>query len=128
KEKTAAISLQWRPPHGAQQPIPGRNLSPADAIPTLIISAVFPPDDSSQGYERGVSVSKAWDEAATSAAIEVASYVATHLDRVSGSKPEDTNRTAKIEAFCTEFVTKAFHRPLTEKEKRSFVLDQFSRA
>ena len=29
KDKSAAISLQWKPPHGTQQPIPNRNLSPA---------------------------------------------------------------------------------------------------
>src|SRR5207247_6252615 len=76
KEKAAAISLQWQPPHGTPQPIPARNLSPSSSTPTLVIATPFPPDDSSLGYERGMLVSKAWHEAATAAAIEVANYAA----------------------------------------------------
>ncbi len=127
KEKTAAISLQWKPPHGAQQPIPVRNLSPSSTAPTLVIVTPFPPDDSSLGYERGVSVSKAWDEATTSGAIEIANYVANNLDRLAGSKPEETNRITKIEAFCNRFVTAAFHRPLTEEQRRVFITAQLKK-
>ncbi len=127
KEKTAAISLQWKPPHGAQQPIPVRNLSPSSTAPTLVIATPFPPDDSSLGYERGVSVSKAWDEATTSGAIEIANYVANNLDRLAGSKPEETNRITKIEAFCNRFVTAAFHRPLTEEQRRVFITAQLKK-
>lgn len=128
KDKTAAISLQWKPPHGTLQPIPARNLSPARVTPTFVISTPFPPDDSSVGYERGVSVSKAWDEAATYAAIEAANHVVKNLDRLSRSKPADTNRIAKVEAFCAEFVETAFRRPLTEEQKRLFVSAQFKKA
>jgi hypothetical protein len=128
KEKTAAISLQWLPPRGAQQPVPARNLCPSDSTPTLVVTTPFPADDSSLGYERGVSVSKEWDEASTSAAIEVAGYVAQNLDRLSQSKPSDTNRAAKVEAFCAEFVTRAFHRPLSEDEKRIFISSHFTQA
>jgi hypothetical protein len=125
KEKTSAISLQWMPPRSAQQPIPSRNLSPSDSTPTLVVTTPFPPDDSSLGYERGVSVSKAWDEATTSAAIEVAGYVARNLDHLSHSKASDTNRAAKAEAFCTDFATRAFRRPLSDDEKRIFISSQF---
>src|SRR6266404_1670729 len=128
KEKTAAISLQWKPPHGAEQLIPARNLSPSGTAPTLVVSTPFPPDDSSLGYERGMSVSKAWDEATTFAAIEVANYVAGNLDRLSGSKADETNRLAKIEAFCLQFVTTAWRRPLTEQQTRLFVSPQFKKA
>jgi hypothetical protein len=127
KEKAAAISLQWLPPRGAPEPIPARNLCTSDSMPTFVVTTPFPPDDSSLGYERGVLVSKAWDEATTSAAIEVAGHVAQNLDRLSHSKASDTNRAAKAEAFCWEFVAKAFHRPLSEEEKRLFVSNQFKR-
>ena len=95
--------------------------------PTLVITTPFPPDDSSVGYERGVAVSKAWDEAATHAAIEVANHVVKNLDRLSRSKPSDTNRAAKVEAFCSEFVATAFRRPLTDEQKRIFVSAQFKK-
>ncbi|HKS38009.1 MAG TPA: DUF1592 domain-containing protein [Verrucomicrobiae bacterium] len=128
KDKTSSISLQWKPPHGVQELIPARNLSTGNATATLVISAPFPPDDSSVGYERGVAVSKAWDEAATQAAIEVANHVVKRLDKLSNSKSNDTNRLGKVEAFCGEFVATAFRRPLTEAQKRIFVSAQFKKA
>jgi len=127
KDKSAAISLQWKPPHGTQQAIPNRNLTPLSVTPTLVITTPFPPDDSSVGYERGIAVSKAWDEAATRAAIEVANYVVKNLDRLSGSKPGDTNRAAKVETFCSELVATAFRRPLTDEQKRMFISTQFKK-
>jgi hypothetical protein len=128
KEKQAAISLQWKPPHGAQQPISSRNLSPSSTTPTFVVSAPFPADDSSYGYERGVSISKAWDEAATAAAIEVASYVSTNIDRLSGAKPTDTNRAEKIQLFCDELITAAFRRPLSQQQSNLYVTAQFKKA
>lgn len=128
KDKTASIFLEWKPPHGVQVPIAARNLSPESAPASFVFNTPFPPDDSSVGYERGVSVSQAWDEAATHAAIEVANYVFKNLDKLSGSKPEDSNRLAKFEAFGCEFVETAFRRPLTDDQKRLFVSAQFKSA
>ena len=58
--------LLWKPPHGTLRTIPRdgtcrRRASPA----TLVVTTLFPPDDGSAGYERGTSVSKAWDQATT---------------------------------------------------------------
>ena len=127
KDKLASVVLLWKPPHGVAQLIPARNLSPARVSPTFVVTTPFPPDDSSVGYERGVAVSKAWDEAATQAAIAAANHVVKHLDRFCGAKSGDTNRAVKLEKFCQEFVTTAFRRPLTAEQKRLFVSDQFKR-
>lgn len=124
KDKTASISLLWKPPHGSLQVIPQRNLLPERTTPTLVVRAAFPPDDSSVGYERGVAISKAWDEAATQAAIEVANYIVKNLDTLSKSKPEDADRKTKVESFCREFVEAAFRRPLSEEEKRVYLAGQ----
>lgn len=121
RDPLANVTLSWRPPHGALQVIPARNLAPERAAPTFISNTPFPADDSSVGYERGVSVSKEWDEAVTHAAIEVASYAAKHLDRLSRSKAGDKDRAAKVESICAEFVTRAFRRPLTAEQKNLFV-------
>ena len=121
KDKTAAVGLQWKPPQGPLETIPARNLSPTNSTRSFVITTPFPPDDSSVGYERGVSVSKAWDEAATQAAIEVAVFVVKNLDRLSRSKPGDADRAKKVESFCLEFVTAAFRRPLTDDQKRLYV-------
>ncbi len=121
RDPLANVTLLWQPPHSARQVIPARNLAPERANPTFIITTPFPADDSSVGYERGVSVSKEWDEAVTHAAIEVAGFVAKRLDKLSRSKPNDKDRAEKVEAFCTEFVTRAFRRPLTDEQKQLFV-------
>lgn len=118
-----AISLRWKPPHGNERPIPARNLSTAKAEPTFVIATRFPADDSSHGYERGISVAKAWDEATTSAAFEVANHVVRRLDRLAGLRRDDPERAKKIEAFAARFVAAAFRRPLTPEETGRFVTD-----
>lgn len=128
KDETSSIALLWKPPHGVEQVIPARNLSPKRQSPTFVITTPFPADDSSVGYERGVMVSKAWDEAATRAAIEVANYVTRNLDRLAGTSANATNRSAKAQAFSTEFVSAAFRRPLSEEEKRVYVAAHFNDA
>jgi uncharacterized protein DUF1592/uncharacterized protein DUF1588/PA14 domain-containing protein/cbb3-type cytochrome c oxidase subunit III len=128
KEKLAALSLQWKPPKGAQQTIPARNLSPSSTTPTFVVSTPFPADDSSYGYERGVSISKAWDEAATAAAIEVANHVTANIDHFCRTKAADTNRAEKIQTFCNEFVTAAFRRRLTQQQSNLCVAAQFKNA
>jgi hypothetical protein len=128
KEKQAAISLQWKPPRGAQQIIPAQNFSPGKTTPTFVVSTPFPADDSSYGYERGVSISKSWDEAVTAAAIETASYVGANIDRLSGTTPAATNRVQKTQLFCAQFVTAAFRRPLSQQQSNLYVTAQFKRA
>ncbi|MEQ2007036.1 MAG: DUF1592 domain-containing protein [Limisphaerales bacterium] len=121
RDKIANVALLWQPPHGALQVIPARNLAPERAATTFILTTPFPADDSSVGYERGVSVSKEWDEAVTHAAIEVATHAAKNLDRLTRGKASDSDRATKVEAFCAEFVTRAFRRPLTDEQKNLFV-------
>jgi len=128
KEKSALLSLRWKPPHGVEEVIPARDLSPQRASPTFVVTTPFPPDDSSVGYERGMGVSKAWDEATTHAAIEAANYVVKQLDALSHGKPDETNRLDKVEAFCGELVALAFRHPLTADQKRLFVSAQFKGA
>ena len=125
KDKTASISLAWKPPHGAIQVVPNRVLSPNHAKPTFVVTTPFPPDDSSLGYERGVSVSQAWDEAATQAALETAAFVAQQFESLARTKSTETNYTARVQSFCEDFVATAFRRPLTDEQKRFFVASHF---
>src|ERR1044071_349262 len=128
KDKTNAISLEWKPPHGPQRVIPAHNLRTQRVSPTFVINTPFPADDSSVGYERGVSVSKERDEATTQAALEVAAYVTKNLHHLSDSKLSDTNRAAKAQKFCADFVEAAFRRPLTPQQKKIHVADQFKKS
>lgn len=125
KEKSSSVVLEWKPPHKAQEVIPQRNLTPQQVPGTFITSTVFPPDDSVSGYERGTAVSKSWDEATTSAAIEIMTDVIKHLDRLAGTKPDAKDRKEKIQKFCHRFAELAFRRPLTDEQKAFFVDQHF---
>jgi hypothetical protein len=121
KEKTASIALEWKPPKGVAGPVPVRFLSPNRFPETLIVSAAFPPDDRSLGWERGTTVSKAWDQAATDAALETAGYVVSHLGELSGVRDGAADRGPRLRDFCKRFAERAFRRPLTDEEKRRFI-------
>jgi hypothetical protein len=124
----ASIALLWKPPHQAVEVIPARNLSPKANPELLVVQAPFPPDDRSVGYERGTSISKEWDQATTEAAIETASYVADHLEELSGVSDDASDRAERLEAFGQRFVERAFRRPLTDEQQHFFVNRQFEQA
>ena len=86
----------------------------------------FPPDDRSVGYERGTSISKAWDQATTDEAIEVASHVAAHLDELAGAREGASDRTSRCRDFCRHFAERAFRRPLTDEQLEFFVTRHFT--
>lgn len=128
KEKRASISLKWKQPHRTDEVIPQRNLLPRRLPETLIVQTPFPPDDRSMGYERGTSVSKAWEQATTDAAVEVAAYVSEHLRDLTGIRREAEDRISRMRDFCVRFAERAFRRPLTDEQKAFFVFRQFDEA
>ena len=97
--------------------------SPGKGPQILVLQTAFPADDQSVGYERGTSISKAWDQATTDAALEVADYVAAHLGELAGVKDGAGDREAKVRDFCRKFAGRAFRRPLSDEQK-SFYLDR----
>jgi Protein of unknown function (DUF1592)/Protein of unknown function (DUF1588)/PA14 domain/Protein of unknown function (DUF1595)/Cytochrome C oxidase, cbb3-type, subunit III len=121
KEKTSAIALQWKLPRRAFEVIPQRNLSPSSLPESFVLKATFPPDDRTAGYERGTSVSKAWDQATADAAIEVASYVLANLKELTGAAEGAADREAKIREFSRRFAERAFRRPLNDEQKAFFI-------
>ncbi|HJZ93941.1 MAG TPA: PA14 domain-containing protein, partial [Gemmataceae bacterium] len=148
----ASVALLWKLPGRVPEVIPRRNLSPAQAPEGFAVSTPFPPDDRSLGWERGTTVSKAWDQATTDAAIETAVYVLAHVDELAGVRPADRepgpgsgnpadinldakpgakpapDRDKKLREFAFRFAERAFRRPLTDDEKRFFVEHQFEAA
>src|SRR6185295_12550142 len=99
KEKLVAATLKWKAPNRAEGLIPERRLRSGKWSETWVVKTPFPPDDRSMGYERGTSISKAWDEATTDAAFEVASAAGPKLARTDAQ-----NRARKL-------VERAFRRP-----------------
>lgn len=117
----AGVSLSWKRPNLAEETVPARNLIPAASAETFVVDTPFPPDDRSMGYERGNSISKAWDEATTSTALETADYVVEHLRELAGT----TDDVTLIKAFCKKFVERGLRRPLDAEEEKRYVGRQF---
>jgi cytochrome c553 len=122
----ASVALLWKPPRRAAEVIPARNLAPERFPEILAVATPFPPDDRSIGYERGTSVSRAWQEAATEAAVEVAGYVVGHLAELAGVPDGAPDREARLREFCRRFVERAIRRPLTDEQKRFFIDRRFA--
>jgi cytochrome c553 len=145
----ASVALSWKLPHRPAETIPTRCLAPQTASELFVVTTPFPPDDRSVGYERGTSISKAWDQATTDGAIETATYVADRLDELTGirqrqrgasgrrrrddsenrgSQLSTEERTAKLREFSRKFVERAFRRPLTPEQEQLYVTQQFAEA
>jgi hypothetical protein len=128
KEKGGGIELWWKPPHGALEPIPLRCLSPERVPESHLVTVPFPAEDRSTGYERGILVSKAWQEAVTAAALQTADYVVDRVDELAGTKKDDPERARKIDEFAARFVETAFRRPLSDDERNRYVRAHFQQA
>ncbi len=124
----AYVSLKWKRPHHTEEVVPQRNLSVKRGPEVFVLQTPFPPDDRSIGYERGTSISKAWDEATTEAAIETASYVTNHLDDLADADPDNAEHESRLREFCGKFVERALRRPLTDEQRQFFVDAQFADA
>ncbi len=125
KETLVALALRWKPPQRFEEAIPERLLSPANGSQWLVLQTPFPPDDNSLGYERGASISKAWDEATTQAAFEVASYIIEHMQRFTGARADANDAKKKASEFAKRFAERAFRRPLNLEQVRFFVDQHF---
>lgn len=125
KPLPASITLAWKPPGQPVEPIPARHLSPTGKSEVFAPETPFPPDDRSFGWERATTVSKAWEQATTDAAIETATYVSTKLYELAGTKSDAKDRDAKLKEFAQKFAERAFRRPLTDDQKKLYVDRQF---
>lgn len=122
-EPQGYIRLKWKRPGHTEEVIAQRHLLPQESPRQFVLTTAFPPDDRSWGYERGTSVSQAWQDAVTSAALETASYAVTESLRLAAVAQDDSReeRAEKIRAFCEKFVERAFRRPLSDQEREEFV-------
>jgi len=56
---------------------------------------------------------------------KAADYVTTHLRELSGASEEAPDRPAKLQAFCRQFVERAFRQPLSPENEQRYVTTQF---
>lgn len=125
RDETARVALKWSRPFQTLEVIPKRFLVPYRSPEVFVMNTRFPPDDRSIGFERGVSISQEWDEAATHAALETAAHVANSIDELAKTKPNAEDREEKLRTFCRQFVERAFRRPLSEELHKVYVDKQF---
>ena len=130
EQPPARISLSWVPPHGTEEIIPQRNLVARFGPPTFSLQTKLPPDDSSYGYERGISVNRQWDRATTAAAIEFGEIAAEELwphyqRRHEKDEKKDAEKSRPVlRAFLTELVETAFRGPLSEELRQLYIDEQ----
>jgi hypothetical protein len=128
QEKTASIELRWKPPHGIEEIIPAHALRTDRPRELMIVKTEFPADDSSGGYPRGTTISKAWDQAVTEAAIQTAESVFEKLNELAGTKDGAPDRLEKLQKFALNLAEAAFRRPLTDEQKKIIIEAQFQAA
>lgn len=128
KPVVSSIILEWKPPHRSRQVIPAYHLSPASFPEEFALKTPFPPDDRSYGWERGTTVSREWDQAATEAAFEVADYVMAHLPELAKVKEISVASKKSLQEFCLRFAERAFRHPLSEALKQRYIDRQFESA
>jgi len=126
KEPEASLELLWQVPGQSLRRVPHRLLLPRLTPPVPVVSTPFPAEDASQGYERGTTVSAAWQEATARAAVEAAGLVARKLAALDQDKSDPAARAARIRQLCETFVARALRRPLDDKTRQRFVGDIFA--
>jgi len=127
ESQPSSMTLLWRrPDEQSVAVVPARVLSQARPPESCVCGTTFPPDDRSFGWERGNAVSKGWEQATTTAALETADYVVTHLDSLAGTGEEGGDRQEKLVEFCLRFAERAFRRPLSASQREILVNRPFA--
>ncbi len=121
KPKPAFVELLWQPPQGVVEPIPERNLSPQFASDVYVDTTKFPPDDRSYGWERGTTVSKAWDQATTDGALDAANFISVRIEELAKTRLNDERKMEKLKVFLRQFAKLAFRKPLTDDVERLYI-------
>jgi len=120
QDPSASVRLEWKPPHGTWAVMDENVCSPMPAPRTFVLETPFPADDRSLGYERGSSISREWQSATTSAALETAEEVLGRLPLLSGVGPKAKTRASRLGEFAARFASRAYRRPLSPEEEQLF--------
>lgn len=126
KEARGMVRLDWKQPRGEWEVVAAPYLSPEGGRRVAVVATDFPPDDASEGYERGTEVSKAWHEASTQAAVDISGEVVARLEKLSGVPEYDPDRVNRLKGFTATFAERAFRRPLGAPELHLYVERPFA--
>ena len=128
EQPPVSVSLAWVPPEGVEQIIPAENLLPVSVPAAFSLQTPLPADDRSYGYDRGIAVSRQWDDAITAAAVEFSQAVENELwpryrdrhQRDAGSDRE------KMQKFLAELVQVAFRGLADDELISKYVTNQLA--
>ncbi len=120
KENSASIELAWKTPHGVMEVVPQRNLSPETVQKRIFsLQTQFPPDDRSDGYERGTSISKEWLSAVDQSALEAGEYAFENFQKLTNCEPEERDKEEgfrKIRDFVKRYVSLVWRKPVSDED------------
>ncbi|MEM9365162.1 MAG: DUF1588 domain-containing protein [Planctomycetota bacterium] len=119
------IQLAWIPPGGVEEIIPSQYLHPEWSPSVLLLESELPPDDRTYGYERGIAVDSAWDNAVTDVAFEFADHCFDSLwpDYLRSRKKDKADRRTQLRDFLGEIVGTA-HRGTLDQVTRERVIEE----
>lgn len=126
KDKKGSVILEWRQPGEEWEVVSAPWLSPEPARVVPTVTADFPADDGSAGFERGVAVTKDWHEATTKAALEASAAVVSRLERLSRVDEKSPERPQKVKEMIATLAERAFRRPLTDELRQLYVERPFA--
>ena len=132
KERTGSIELAWKTPNGVMETIPQRNLSPEKVNKeTFTLQNTFPPDDLSDGYERGTTISKEWLTAVNEGALEAGDYAQEYFQRYTGCKPGEEagdEGAKKVSDFVRKFASLVWNQPVPDEVVDELLDSEFTPA
>lgn len=119
----ARISMRWVPPGGVEQTIPTENLVPDRVPDAFSLQTELPADDRSYGFERGVTVSRAWDESTTNAALEFADIAFSELWPVyqRRNRKEANDQRQILKGFLGSLLQTAMRGDWSHEDQERFV-------
>lgn len=115
-EPDVQVRLSWKPPGGVEQLIPARVLTPHPQPVRYVTARSLPPDDRSEGFLQGASISALWDESTTQIALLSADWALKHVAALKDSNKAAEQQRNEAREFCTQVAERAFRRKLSEQE------------
>ena len=125
-DPNASIELKWKTPVGEKEIIPKEFLFTEKVSSSFVTQQNLPPDDYSQGFERGIQIDETWDEAVTFAALEAAEHAAEKVSRLIRGRENDPEQREKVVAIAEDFVRLAFREKLSQEELEWIVHRKFN--
>ncbi|HSG69617.1 MAG TPA: DUF1592 domain-containing protein, partial [Planctomycetaceae bacterium] len=74
------------------------------------------------------TISAEWDQATTQAALEVAGKIDASLRDLANLDRDSSKHEQQLKDFCTQFVERAFRRPLSDEQRSVYIDRQFAEA